>query len=252
MSNLAISQDFSGTGWRKRLAGSGAVTITSGVARCTGIGDGVATLDYYIPVLPGTVVSVEMWARALSGTAVIELSRIDAAGASWTTADTVTLTGSALRKYRLTAVVPYQTSAKPFIRLTMGVGSAVAGDAEYTFPLIHMDGSSGVPVTLARGFVRVEGGVASLPPNFLAHGVSAVDRIDATTVKVSLVQPLPSTPQNVRPLILVTGTPDKPWIPVAGSILTGSAPRFLMNWTNGTAFQDISATNVYASFEVTY
>lgn len=245
MNTLAISQDFSGTGWRKRTAGTGAVTIASGVASCVGVGDGVAVLDYYIPVQPGMRVEVDIFAQKASGTAALAFDQIDHNSSSWTQADNILLDGTDWQFYHLSATVPLKSAAKKFLRLTMGVPSALAGSAKFTLPVIRTTRGFGGPLTIAAGLISVASGTAALDAKVPSFGM-AVERTDANTVTVTLDHQMPSSPEDVRPRIFLTGTTDNEEIPVASAVTEGATPTFLVKWSTGAAFADVSSGTWYA------
>lgn len=249
MIDIAISQDFTGTGWKKRISGAGTINIAGGVAHCTASANESALLDYYIPVVPGMIVEMEVYAQLLAGTALVAFDAVDHNSGAWTSPDVVHLDSADWKRYHLRATVPMQASAKQFLRAVVGVPTAPSGEAKFAMPVVRTMGGYGQPIIMARGLLRVEGGAASLHPDFPSYGMS-VARTAVDTVTVTLSHQLPTAPANARALVYASGTPDQAAIPLAGNVAAGAAPTFLVKWSDGAAFANISAGSWYAFLRV--
>jgi hypothetical protein len=241
---IVIDQKFS-NGWLKRLSGSGNITVTNGVLKCTGTDSDQAMMDYWIPVLPGQKVEAEIMARNLIGDVRIALDLVDYIGNVGLT-EYIKVKGTEWRRYKLSLVVPL-SATQTYVRLVLGKWGTVSSnhDGEYKNPIVRISYGYGSSIVLARGLIRLIDGVVDIHPNFTSFGISSVSFNGTDTVTVTLDKPLHN---NMRPIVLVTGTTDKTLIPLAGSVSGGSPSTFQIKWTNGTTIQNVSSGGGYYVF----
>lgn len=244
---VIIDKNF-GKGWITRLTGTGNITVNNGVLKCMGTGSDQAMKDYWIPVLPGQKVEVEVMARNLSGDVRIALDLIDYTGSTAQT-EYVKVTSPEWRRYKLSLVVPL-SATQQFVRLVLGKWRTVntTHDGEYRNPIVCISHGYGSSVVLARGLITLKNGVVDIHPDFTAFGISNVTFNGTDTVTVTLERPVY---QSVRPIVMVSGTPDNNLIPLGGSVVGGNPSTFLIKWTNGTAIQNVSTGNYYVFVTVT-
>lgn len=248
MMPVFIDKNFS-QGWITRQTGAGALTVTGGVLKCTGSGTDSAIRDYYVPVTPGQVVEVEIFARALNGDVRIALDVVAFDGSAVDFTEYVKVTNAEWRKYKLRTTVPYN-STKGFVRLVCGKWASVTTtfDGEYQSPVISVSDGLGNGIVLASGLIRIVSGTADALPSFRAYGIQSVSFNGTDTLTVTLDK---SVNPNMRPNIQVTGTPDVSFIPLAGNFTGGASPTFLIKWTNGTAIQNVASLTLYVSILIT-
>lgn len=255
MIDVSIDKNFALPAWRTRATGAGVVAVAGAVLSTSSIAGDISMRDCYVPVIPGQTVELEVYARTLTGTgAGIFFDLVPHNAAAFTTPEKVLLesTHDDWRRYRLAYTVPHKTPAGSFLRVSLGVPTALAGSAQYLAPVIRTRGGYGTPLVLARGLIRLEAGVVSVHPNFPSHGIAGVAYNGVDTITVTLDHELMTAPENVRCLVHVSGTPDQAALPLAGFVAAGAAPTFQIKWTDGAAFKAINAVgNHYAFVTVT-
>jgi hypothetical protein len=249
MMPVIIDKNFD-KGWTTRLSGTGNITVNNGVLKCTGTGSDQAMMDYWIPVLPGQKVEAEVMARNLNGDVRIALDLIDYRGDGYQAqTEYVKVTSPEWRRYKLSLVVPL-SATQQYVRLVLGKWSSVASnhDGEYINPIIRISHGYGVGIVLARGLIRLINGVVDIHPNFTSFGISNVTFNGTDAVTVTLERPVF---HSIRPIIMVSGTPDNKLIPLGGNFTGGNPSTFLIKWTNGTAIQNVSTGSYYVFVTVT-
>ena len=243
MMPVIIDKNFT-KGWLTRLSGTGNITVTNGVLKCTGTGSDEAMRDYWIPVLPGQKVEVEVMARNLSGDVRVALELIYYAGGIGQK-EYVKVKGSDWRRYKLSLIVPL-SATQQYVRLVLGKWGSVntTHDGEYRDPIVHISHGYGSGIVLARGLIRLLNGVVEIHPGFTAFGISNVTFNGTDTVTVTLER---AFKPSMCPIVHVSGTTNNSLIPVAGDVNGGDPSTLKIKWTNGTGFQNVS-TGVYYAF----
>jgi hypothetical protein len=113
---------------------------------------------------------------------------------------------------------------------------------------------------IAMGLLQINNGIPSIHPGFRQFGVSSVVTEDANTVKVILSTPIINTidvsSNNIlmKPNMQISGTPEYPIIPLAGTFSPASTepPFFRVRFSNGTTLLNLTGLNAYASFKLSY
>lgn len=252
--DIPLDHAWAGAGWRDRTGGASVVSVSGGILTTESVGTSdPAFRDYYVPILPGQRVDIEVWARMVSGEVGIFLDQIDHDG-DISLVDSVYLDAADWKLYRVGYTAPQKSTTKSHLRVGFGVRTADVGEGEWFHPVIRTTGGYGSPLVIARGLVRLVDGSVDLHTNFPHHGVSSVAFNGTTTVTVNLDHEIMASPQNVRPLVFVTPSFDQDtlWVPMVGQIATGATPSFQIKWTDGTSTQTVSTGDYFAWFMVTF
>ena len=227
-------------GWVERSSGSGAVTVADDVLSCSGSGTDTAMKDYWLPALPGQVVEFSCLARHSGDEARIAIDNVDYSG-NFVNLDWINVTGSEFRRYKLRCIVPYDSSYG-WVRVVLGKWGtmSVSYAADYKDPSLAVGAGFASAAVLALGLIRLQAGVVDLHPTFRSYNIAAVSFNGTYTVTVTLETPCYA---SMRPLVFVSGTPDACYMPLAGSFTAGSPTTFIVKWTDGTAFVNVSAVS---------
>lgn len=250
MREIAIDQDWKGNAWRTRTSGDGSVSATAGILTTSSSAGSQSMMDFFVPVLAGMRVEVDVLGQWVSGTAGVYLDAINATGTATLQQLHEITDKNDWRTVSVGYTVP-QITTMTFIRVVIGVPSIPAGNAKWQLPVIRIGNGFGAPICIARGLVRMNAGpTVDLHPSFVSHGVTSVAFNGTDTVTVTLEHQLMSSPQNVRPIVQVSGTSDAFVVPVAGAVTAGVTPTFTIKWATGAAFANVSAGGFFAFFSV--
>lgn len=249
MMSVFVDQDFT-QGWSERITGDGQVSVNNGVLTCKGSGRGDAAFrEYHLPVQPGQEFEIEILARKKLGEPRVSVDLVRAEG-GFDLLDYIQVNSSEWSKHRLKVTIPYNTTHE-FIRVSFGKWGSRDDKAEGEFrnPIIKTNTGLGTNLTLATGLLRAYNNVFTIhSEKFRAYGIDSVSyNASKKTVTVNLKH---NIPDDMRPVIIVSGTNDSALIPLAGKFTGGSNSNFEIKWTNGTEFVDISAQTVYVYLHV--
>jgi hypothetical protein len=120
-------------------------------------------------------------------------------------------------------------------------------EVEYRDLKIKVNEVRGTPLLLAQGLIRLNNGGADFSPNYKNFGISSLE-LTTYSLKVTLDSKVVSKP-GANPIIHVTGTPDHPEVPLAGSF-NPTDSTLLIKWTNGIAFQNLMNRTAYVFLTV--
>lgn len=247
MMPLVVDKGFT-KGWISTLTGAATISVTNDILKTTGTGSDQSLKEYWIPATPGQLVEVEITAKSNNGDPRITLDAVSYDG-TFVQLDHLRVLKKDWQRYKLSAVLPYN-STHNFIRVTVGKLSSVTAttDGEFQDPIIKTDLGMGTPITIATGLILMNVGVPSLVSSYRSYGVDSL-AYDApsTTLTVTLSKKLVT---GARPIVLVSGTNDHYFVPVAGGIVGGNPSSFKVKWSNGTSLVDVTATTCYVFFEV--
>jgi len=244
---LVMDKGFS-NGWVTRTSGAGSVVIADAVLSCSGSGSDAAMQDYWLPVVPGQAVEFSCLARNNGDEARIAIDNVDYAG-NFVNLDWINVTASEFRRYKLRCVVPYDSSYG-WVRVVLGKWGTMAVNyaADFRDPSVAVGSGYGLASVIALGLIRLQSGVVDLHPTFRCYNIDSVSFNGSYTVTVTLKIPCYA---SMRPSVFVSGTPDSCYMPLAGSFTAGSPTSFIVKWTDGTAFVNVSAAaSLYAFVKV--
>lgn len=237
MTRIAIDPNFTG-GFNNRVGGTGAVSVSGGVLKCTGTSGDSAMKDYFFPITGGTTVTIIVEARSLQGEARVALDYVNTTSGAQLNFGYDYTTSTEWNLLKLDIVVPFGLDTKTGCLVLGKFGSQnQTVDVEFRNPELYIKNSFGSPLTIAQGLISIINGTVSVNQNFKSYGIKSLE-LDADNVKVFLDHDYINKPSH-RPLIQVTGTSDQPFIPVAGQFNT-TDDSFTVKFSNGTGFQTIN------------
>lgn len=255
LTEMLINPAFAGGEWRTAKSAPATVSVNSdGVLTCSGGVGEFAFLDHYTPAVPGMRFEFDVYARKVSGDATgsgIYLEAVNDAG-SGSIPNQMEPSVADWVRYTTNYSVPYiGPPVSPFVRIRLGVKSANIGNIQFHSPSIRYARAYGTPITIARGVVNLVNGTPTVNTTHASHGITSVAFNGTDTVTVTLSVALPTLNGGVLPHVLCTGTADNAvGIPVAGLVTGGAAPTFLIKWTNGATFENVSSGTWRAYFQV--
>lgn len=240
MTDLLLDKNWQGNAWQSSNTGDGSNSVSSGILS-TSSTTGTAERRMWVPVQPGAIIEAEVLARAESGTVHLFLHTATHSTIS-STGSQVVITSPDWRLYRVSYIVPLsEPQDTKFIVARFGVlAPGTAGNGRYQLPTVRVGRSIGTPIVIARAEIQLASGTPSLLTDRVNYGIASLAFNGTDTLTVTLLHPQPAG--GPKPLILVTGEKGQPTrIPLKGTYTGGATPTIQIQWTNGTAIQDVSS-----------
>lgn len=236
--------------WEYRNSGAGVVSSAGDILTTSSSAGDASMVDYYIPVLPGQTIEVSVLGRLVSGAAGVYIDAINYNG-SFSPRESRKLNFADWKEVKLRYTMPIKADSQ-FVRVVIGVVTADTGHAEWQLPSIRVCGGLASQIIMARGLIHLQAGTPVMHPTMMHFGVASLAFNGTDTLTVTLVHDIMGNP-SIRPILLVNGTLDNPLVPLAGTIDPSvSPPTFKIKWSNGTAFQNVAALDLYVPFQLAY
>lgn len=248
MTRIAIDPNFTG-GFNNRVGGTGAVSVTNSVLKCTGSGGDSAMKDYFFPITGGTNITIMIEARSIQGEARVALDYVNTSSGTQLNFGYDYTTSNEWSILKIDIVVPFGLDTKTGCLVLGKFGSQnQTVDVEFRNPELYIENSFGSPLTIAQGLIGITGGVPSVNSNFKSYGIKGFE-VGTYHVKIFLEHDYLNRPSH-RPLIQVSGTSDNPLVPLIGQF-DSSDDSLTVKFSNGTSFISIATLgNMYFSLLV--
>ncbi|MBN8434729.1 hypothetical protein JF536_11540 [Priestia flexa] len=236
MHEIVIDKLFGPT-WTEYKDGNGKLIVTNNVLRCTGDSTSRAMKQFIFPVVPGSTVVIEVMVRLIQGEDVrLSIDTHFQNGQIKTQFVKTTIKNQWIR-LKLEHTVGFEDTSNLRGHLVLGKWSGMEWESivEYKDPIIKVKSNLPVPSVLAMGMIRkvsALGGNWELHPYFRSTGISHIEVINNTTLKVIFNYSFYGTS---RPIPIVSSTTDSFYSVVAGNV-DSSTNSCLIRITDGTKF----------------
>lgn len=250
--NVITPQNFK-NGWIDRLTGEGSKQLIENgtiikLSSPNGLENG-SIIDFMFPVNNGDTIEFEILARSIKGNPKIAIDLFDVDGSvTFMSIVSKDIKGSEFKKYNIKTTIPYLKDTK-LAKIALGVWNSISDESEVEFmnPRLIVNSNNGVLQTMASGLIVVNNNTFKIHDSFKNTNVENVKyNTDKKEINVTITTP---THFRQRPIILVSSTPDSPFIALGGK-WENSTRTFSISMTDGTELQDLSTGVYYINFEV--
>ena len=244
MIQLAVDEYFT-NGFFDSIDGDGELKVEGNVLKVAGGGNDRAVKSFYIPVKNMTIIEVEVLARSIKGEARMHVDF--ATRTNYVLADYTSTTSKEWEKLKLKVIVPPNNK---YDNAYVGLGKWRTQNeeviAEYKELRVKIGNSYGSSLTIAQGLIRLNNGEVDIRKGFKSHGLKSFTFL-GDGLRVELDSVFVELEGGTKPILQVTGTPDFPGIPVAGTFLNNA---FIIKWTDGTSFIDMTGKTAFVFITV--
>lgn len=228
------------------------LSITNGVFQAMGAGIKTAySQTFPLSKVAGgleTMVEFSCEARLVSGSygyiGIERASTHDMSTATIVVIDSVKIDTPDWTLYTLRGIFPINIT-DPLGLITVGVAGSQTATIQFRNPKLKMiDGiSQNQPELIATALIqKASGGSPAINVDFPNFGISNVTFNGTDTITVTLKS---ATTLRKRASVMVSGTPDNPLIPLAGTVVAANNTTFVVKYTNGTSIQNIASSTIY-------